>query len=42
MALNSINTNGSALAALANLAGTQTQLQKTQNVISTGKTIHSA
>jgi flagellin len=42
MALNSINTNASALAALANLASTQTQLQQTQNVISTGKTINSA
>jgi flagellin len=42
MALNSINTNASALAALANLADTQTSLQKTQNVISTGKMINSA
>jgi flagellin len=42
MALNSINTNGSALAALANLASTQTSLQKTQNIISTGKVINSA
>jgi flagellin len=42
MALNSINTNGSALAALANLASTQSSLQKTQNIISTGKTINSA
>ena len=42
MALNSINTNASALAALANLATTQTSLQQTQNVISTGKTINSA
>jgi flagellin len=42
MALNSINTNASALAALANLASTQTALQKTQNVISTGKMINSA
>ena len=42
MALNSINTNGSALLALANLASTQTQLQSTQNIISTGKTINSA
>ena len=42
MALNSINTNTSALAALSNLASTQTSLQKTQNIISTGKTINSA
>jgi len=42
MALNSINNNASAMAALANLADTQTQLQKTQNIISTGKTINSA
>jgi flagellin len=42
MALNSINTNGSALMALSNLANTQTALQKTQNIISTGKTINSA
>ncbi len=42
MALNSINTNGSALAALTNLASTQTSLQRTQNIISTGKTINSA
>ena len=42
MALNSINTNASALAALSNLSMTQTSLQKTQNIISTGKTINSA
>jgi len=42
MALNSINNNASAMAALANLANTQGQLQQTQNVISTGKTINSA
>ena len=42
MALNSINTNASALTALSNLAMTQSQLQSTQNIISTGKTINSA
>ena len=42
MALNSINTNASALTALANLATTQTSLQQTQNIISTGKKINSA
>ena len=42
MALNSINTNASALTALSNLATTQSQLQSTQNIISTGKTINSA
>jgi flagellin len=42
MALNSINTNASALTALANLAMTQTQLQSTQNIISTGKKINTA
>jgi flagellin len=42
MALNSINTNQTALAALTNLATTQSELQKTQNIISTGKTINSA
>jgi flagellin len=42
MALNSINTNGSALLALSNLANTQTALQTTQNVISTGKKINTA
>ena len=42
MALNSINTNASALTALSNLGMTQTQLQKTQNIISTGKKINSA
>jgi len=42
MALNSINTNASALIALQNLAGTQMDLQNTQNIISTGKKINSA
>jgi flagellin len=42
MALNSINTNASALLALSNLSSTQTQLNQTQNIISTGKKINSA
>ena len=42
MALNSINTNLSAMTALSNLMNTQSQLAKTQNIISTGKTINSA
>ena len=42
MALNSINTNSSALIALQNLGSTQTELQNTQNIISTGKKINSA
>src|SRR5665213_1032800 len=42
MALNSINTNSSALVALQNLASTQAALQKTQNIISTGKTVNTA
>jgi flagellin len=42
MALNSINTNASAITALSNLMATQTQLAATQNIISTGKTINSA
>jgi len=42
MALNSINNNQSAQAALSNLMTTQMQLSKTQNVISTGKTINTA
>src|ERR1700729_1412377 len=42
MALNSINTNQSAITALSNLMSTQTQLAATQNIISTGKTINSA
>jgi flagellin len=42
MPLNSINTNSSAMLALSNLAQTQTQLQQTQNIISTGKKINSA
>jgi flagellin len=42
MALNSINTNSSALVALTNLMSTQTDLATTQNIISTGKKINSA
>ena len=42
MALNSINNNASAMSALANLASTQTSLQSTQSIISTGKKINSA
>src|ERR1700748_3251737 len=42
MALNSVNTNASALIALQNLGVTQTDLQSTQNIISTGKKINSA
>jgi len=42
MALNSINTNASAMAALQNLMSTQQQLAKTQNIISTGKTVNTA
>ena len=42
MSMNSINTNSSALLALSNLNATQSQLQSTQNIISTGKTINSA
>ncbi len=42
MALNSVNTNASALIALQNLGVTQTDLQATQNIISTGKKINSA
>jgi len=42
MGLNSINTNNSAMAALANLASTQSSLQRTQNIISTGKTVNTA
>jgi flagellin len=42
MALNSINNNGSAMLALANLSNTQTSLQQTQNIISTGKKINTA
>jgi flagellin len=38
----SINTNQGALVALQNLASTQMDLQKTQNIISTGKTINTA
>ncbi|HEY4031485.1 MAG TPA: flagellin, partial [Caulobacteraceae bacterium] len=40
MALNSINTNASALLALSNLSVTQTSLADTQNIISTGKKIN--
>ena len=42
MALNSINTNASAMTALSNLMATQNDLATTQNVISTGKKINSA
>ena len=42
MALNSINNNASAMAALQNLTTTQQELAKTQNIISTGKKINSA
>jgi flagellin len=42
MALNSINTNASALMALANLSNTQMALNQTQNIISTGKKINTA
>ena len=42
MALNSINTNSSALVALQNLMATQQDLSATQNIISTGKKINSA
>ena len=42
MALNSVNTNASALIALQNLGVTQTDLQATQNIISTGKKINTA
>ena len=42
MALNSINTNASAMLALSNLMTTQNALNDTQNIISTGKKINSA
>ena len=42
MALNSINNNQSAMAALQNLSSTQMSLSQTQNIISTGKKINSA
>ena len=42
MALNSINSNASALTALSNLMTTQNDLASTQNIISTGKKINSA
>jgi flagellin len=42
MALNSINTNVSAMTALSNLTSTQMDLSSTQNVISTGKKINTA
>jgi flagellin len=42
MAINSINTNSSALVALQNLMVTQNDLGNTQNIISTGKKINSA
>jgi flagellin len=42
MALNSINTNASAITALSNLTNTQMDLTSTQNTISTGKKINTA
>jgi flagellin len=42
MALNSINTNSSAMVALSNLMKTQMDLATTQNTISTGKKINTA
>ncbi len=39
---NSINTNAGALIALQNLNATNTELQKTQNIISTGKIVANA
>jgi flagellin len=42
MALNSINTNASAMLALSNLMNTQNSLATTQNIISTGKKINTA
>ena len=42
MALNSINTNASAITALSNLMTTQMALTNTQNTISTGKKINTA
>ena len=42
MALNSINTNASAITALSNLTSTQMALSTTQNTISTGKKINTA
>jgi flagellin len=42
MALNSINTNVSAMTALTNLMSTQNSLSATQNIISTGKKINTA
>ena len=42
MALNSINTNASAMLALSNLMNTQNALASTQNIISTGKKINTA
>ncbi|HUO21129.1 MAG TPA: flagellin [Caulobacteraceae bacterium] len=38
----SVNTNAGALVALQNLSMTQAALQKTQNIISTGKTVNTA
>lgn len=40
--LNSINTNAGAMLALENLNVTNSQLQKTQNIISTGKKVNTA
>jgi flagellin len=42
MPLNSVNTNGSAMAALQNLAATQSDLMTTQNRINTGLKVASA
>src|ERR1700761_454751 len=42
MALKSIKNNAFGMSALANLASTQTSLQATQSIISTGKKINSA
>ncbi len=42
MAINSINTNSTALVALSNLMSTQNELANTQNIISTGKKINTA
>jgi flagellin len=42
MALNSINTNVSAMTALSNLMSTQNSLSSTQNIISTGKKVNTA
>ena len=41
MALNSINSNASALTALSNLMTTQNELNNVQNAVSTGKKVNS-